>query len=158
GSSDWGASEHAELTTTEGDTITIPWGELDDCAHFVSCCLGQGGRFSIPGSVNGVYGKYNVDDLIGWLAAHPATKVLGRSKRGITLSPAEARDSLDDLQEGDVIGFFPPLNGYIHSALYLGQGNIACHTYCRSDQLGCTWDNSWDSVSAAFAYTFIHMP
>jgi hypothetical protein len=151
-------SEHAELTTKEGETITVPWSELDDCSHFISCCLGHGGGFAIPPGVPGVYGQTDAPNLVRWLAAHRATKVLGRSKRGITLNPAEARAQLPVLEAGDVIGYFSPKHKYTHTTLYLGNGKIACHTYCRSDQIGCTWDNEWNlGEGEGFAYTFIHM-
>jgi hypothetical protein len=49
--------------------------------------------------------------------------------------------------------------GYSHSALYLGNNKIACHTYCRSDKPECTWDNDWNlGADGGYGYTFINMP
>ena len=74
----------------------------------------------------------------------------------------KAEKSNDDTQiknltNGDLIAYFnTETNKYSHLALYLDAGKIACHSYARSDDKDCFWDNDWDLGRDKFTWTFIH--
>jgi autotransporter-associated beta strand protein len=98
----------------------------DDCAHFVSCCIGSepnvwGGGLFVPNNDHpnnpNVYGDAGAQALTDWLL-HSGTAV------------EEA--SVDDLSPGDVITYNwdgnTSLAAVQHVALYLGNGEIAAHS------------------------------
>ncbi len=60
------------------------------------------------------------------------------------------------LRAGDLIAYFnPSRRRHTHMTMYLGNGKIACHTYCRSDLPSCTWDNNWNlGQGQGFGWTF----
>src|SRR4051812_25141036 len=44
--------------------VVATWAELDDCTHFISCCIGRhGGGLTIPSSFNGAYGVVSANKL-----------------------------------------------------------------------------------------------
>jgi hypothetical protein len=139
-------SEHAEWTEQNGNLVRVDWEELDDCAHFVSCCIGKGGGLTVPSPVAGVYGHFDVGNLVSWLYAQ------GKSTQ--TFFKQSFTDAagllLSTLTAGDVIAYYSTDNGYTHSALYLDNGTIACHSRCR-------YNGPWDlGRTDGYLYTFIH--
>jgi hypothetical protein len=96
-------SEHAEWTEQNGNLVRVEWEELDDCAHFVSCCIGKGGGLNLPYPVTGVYGHFDVDNLVNWLFAQ------GRLTQTFFKKTATDGDTLlSVLQGGDVIAYYSP--------------------------------------------------
>lgn len=97
-----------------------------------------------------MFGIVSVPKLVEWLTVKSFVKVV---KRGVKVSGDTKLD--DFLEPGDLIGYFDTKRDrFGHSALYLGKDKIACHTYCRSDQPGCTWDNDWHLGSKDWSITF----
>jgi hypothetical protein len=96
----------------------------DDCAHFVSCCIGKephlrGGGINVPSRTSPTYGEPSAGDIIYnvLLPRGYATEV----------------QSINQLEPGDVIGWnwYGETNeegSYIdHVTLYMGNGMVACH-------------------------------
>ena len=96
-----------------------------DCAHFVSCCIGNsgGGGLPVPGVYPGVYGKVGVEDLATW--------VLGNG--GVE------KYSVNDLEMGDVIWFKWNGGTNNHIVIYLGNGKVASHSPCVGPTTDWTW-------------------
>ena len=132
--------EHALLP----DGTAIPWSQLDDCTHFISSCLGRppgggGGGLPVPCdfSAPGPYGILGADRFVRKLVARRLVEVIPVSDKNAP--------GLERIAPGDLVGYFRvEKSRYGHLALYLGDGKIACHTYCRSDDATCTWDNRFD--------------
>ncbi|MCI0463630.1 MAG: amidase domain-containing protein [Gemmataceae bacterium] len=151
---DGDGTEHAEYTTDSDKQVTIPWKNLEDCAHFVSCCL-QAGGLQVPSPFRGVVGHVGVSSLVNWLHYSLPSSVTRTFKVGgrRLLSAAEAQAIIDrgELMKGDVIAYANEKGLYKHSTIYLGEGKITCHTRCR---FGEPWDlgrgESWK-------YTLIHV-
>ena len=106
----------------------------DDCAHFVSSCIGSpasglGGGLNIP-SRAGTYGEPGADRLI--------ETVLLDGGLGTQVS------SFSSLLPGDVIGWeWSPSDGTIdHVTMYLGNGQIASHAYSYLDVPDTYYNNS----------------
>jgi hypothetical protein len=139
-------SEHAEWIERNGKVVRVEWKELDDCAHFVSCCIGKGGGLKVPSPVSWVYGHFDVGPLVNWLYGQ------GRlTQTFFKKTAAEADELLSSVETGDVIAYSSPKGGYTHSALYLSNGTIACHTRCR-------FNGPWDlGRYQGFLYTFIRI-
>lgn len=151
--------EHAVLP----DGTQIPWEHLDDCTHFISCCIGerpgeQCGGLKIPFRQLGSpptapYGIVRVSSMVDFLT--------GRWRRDVKYAEIVAEKSEDAtlvsrLAAGDIVAYFnKALKVYSHMALLLGGGKIACHTLARSDQPQCTWDNDWDLGRGTHQWTFI---
>ena len=107
-----------------GALAPVPTAELgDDCAHFISCCIGSqasepGGGLKIPSRVPPTYGEPGVARLIN-------TCLIG---------PGYAQEvfSLDDLEPGDLIAWNWEGDTNIadldHATLYLGNGILASHS------------------------------
>jgi hypothetical protein len=120
----------------------------DDCAHFVSCCIGSeshqkgGGLYIYTRDVT--YGEPGAPHLISTclLAAGLATEVT----------------SLSSLSPGDVIGWDWTGNTNIgsldHDTVYLGNGVIAAHSSCHLDVSATTYyQNSYPGL----AWHLIHI-
>lgn len=130
------------------DGSTIPWEQLEDCTHFVSCCLGsppngQAGGLPIRQDFNTIYGRLSAQRLFDDLRADGLIDVVCEKA-----DHTEASSKLSQLQAGDLIFYWRPANGrYHHAGLYLADSKkrIACHTYCRCDQAD-NYDQAWDSV------------
>ncbi len=144
-------SEHAELT----DGRRIEWDNLDDCTHFISCCIGKpplvkaGGLPVKSEFPTGPYGLVGVERMLSFLCNHKFVDVIGYK--------SSDRSLIRQLQWGDLIAYFRPglkVPRHTHLAMYLGKGKIACHTYCRSDRPACTWDNDWNLGTT---WTFLHL-
>jgi hypothetical protein len=109
----------------------------DDCAHFVSCCIGsqsnqKGGGLNIPSRVSRVpptYGEPSAPDLV-------ITSLLGSGL-------ATEVSSLSSLSPGDVIAWSwstsTSLADIDHVTLYLGNGLLAAHSASRLDVSANTW-------------------
>ncbi|MDY6985084.1 MAG: GH25 family lysozyme [Candidatus Thermoplasmatota archaeon] len=109
-----------------------------DCAHFVSCCIGQernypGGGLPVP-SRTATYGEPGADRLCRWV---------------VNSGYGSYKSSVNELVRGDVIGYDWDGGGYIdHVALYLGNGCVAAHT-------SCVWNANWNMGAART--TFVHI-
>ena len=121
----------------------------DDCAHFVSCCIGsepnlRGGGLPIPGRVPPTYGEPGAAKLVNNCLIGPgyATEVA----------------SLSQLSPGDVVGWnwygdtnIADLN---HVTLYLGNGLLAAHSSSCLDVSADTW---YQSSEPLYARHLIHI-
>ena len=114
----------------------------DDCAHFVSCCVGsepnqKGGGLSIPSRVPPTYGEPGAARLVSTclIDAGYAAEVF----------------SLSCLRPGDIIAWNWEGDDNIadidHDTLYLGNGLLAAHASSRLD-VSTTWyqdsEPSWE--------------
>jgi hypothetical protein len=160
-----GSSDQEHAVTPGGDRIE--WANLDDCTHFISCCIGEppgetGGGIPITYKQMGSpptapYGIVRVSTMVDYL--------LGRLPRRPTNYAALIGDekTKDDrlighLQPGDLVAYWNIARGrYSHLTLYLGSRKIACHSYCRSNDPACTWDNNWDLGRGTHSWTFLHI-
>jgi Putative amidase domain len=150
------------------------WDFLDDCTHFISCCIGRPPKGPLLNAANAkpdqiakwradieaagglelpthsldesMYGLSGADCLIEFLTAPSRkwAKVIAEAK-----TKDEARSLMDQMLPGDLIAYVG--NRLDHLAILLGDhgkinGKVACHTYCRSDHPDCTWDNDWDAI------------
>jgi hypothetical protein len=137
--------------------------DLEDCAHFMSQCLGAGGIREFDPAVGGLLSK---------LQARSDTRTLGTR-----LSRDQGQHLIDNdvLKAGDLVFYFkksgepgePFVNSYSHSAMFVGrspgtdglQGRITCHTFSRFP--GSTpsfFSDAWHlhPPNDRYAYTFIH--
>ena len=117
------------------DGSVIPWKDLDDCTHFVSCCLGKpphedAGGLAIHQDFNTIYGRLSAARLFDNLKSDGLIQIIAERQ---TLAEAEAL--LGQLQAGDLIFYCKSQQDYHHSAIYLAgtKQRVACHTYCRCD-------------------------
>jgi hypothetical protein len=132
------AKEHAILP----DGAKIPWARLDDCSHFVSCCIG-----APPGSAAGGL-TLPADFPAGPYGILSATRLVSHLRSSAVASVISVRDKtnphLERIRPGDLIAYYNKDAGrFAHMAMYAGNGKIVCHTYCRSDDAACTWDNEY---------------
>lgn len=126
----------------------IDGGIGDDCAHFVSCCIGSepndvGGGLSVPHSTDtAAYGDPSAPGLTNWL---------------LNSGTAVEVSSISDLSPGDVIAYNwsgnSSLKAIDHVALYLGNGNIAAHSASR---LNVAWD-FYSSTESGLVAHFLHI-
>jgi hypothetical protein len=140
------AREHALLA----DGSQIPWEHLDDCTHFISCCIGRRpgeacGGLRLPQQLGGPpkapYGIVRVSTMIDYLTGETASRP--RFAEMVAEKSEDAR-FVGRLRPGDLIAYFSKAKRrYAHLAMLLDGGKIACHSYGRSDQPECTWDNDW---------------
>jgi nitrous oxidase accessory protein len=111
-----------------------------DCAHFVSCCIGNephepGGGLDVPRTAPHIYGELGATWLGDWL---------------ITSGNGVEKPAISELVIGDVINYDWDGDGHWdHVALYLGGNEVAGHTTC-------VWEANWQLIGAA-DYRFIHM-
>ncbi|TML61286.1 MAG: hypothetical protein E6G22_09660 [Actinobacteria bacterium] len=154
--------EHALLP----DGTTISWRDLDDCTHFISCCIGTrpgqpGGGLDITlrqlGSPpTAPFGIVRVSSMVDFLIRNRLAEFAAEKSEDETM--------IDKLQPGDLVAYFNKARKvYSHLTLLLPGNKIACHTYCRSDQPECTWDNDWplgrgtSLVPATHSWSFLHI-
>lgn len=151
--------EHAVLP----DGTRIEWAALDDCTHFISCCIGERngepcGNLPIPYKQLGEppeapYGIVRVSTMVDFLTGN---KVKGVKYAEIVAEKSEDEKLISTLSPGDLIAYFHKKNKqYSHLTMYLGDNKIACHTYSRSDLKECTWDNIWNIGVGTHQWTFI---
>jgi hypothetical protein len=133
------APEHAALP----DGTTLPWSALDDCTHFMSCCVGSppgdttAGGLPVPSDFPaGPYGILGAGRFVQMLVHHGWVEVIHVDDKD--------NPGLDRIAAGDIIAYYRlSKNDYAHLVLYAGDGNIVCHTYCRADAPECTWDHRY---------------
>jgi hypothetical protein len=130
-----------------GSTMTGRFVEHeDDCAHFVSCCVGairsevsvggskitlHGGGLNLGKPFYPVYGQTYVAKLAQDLISNGA-KIVGKQFR-ITSYKDTRKDIMEKLHAGDVLLYATKDNhdSYEHSAILVGPGVICCHTSSR---------------------------
>jgi hypothetical protein len=134
--------------------VPVPAVTGDDCAHFVSCCIGsephvRGGGLAIP-SRTATYGEPGAGDII-------YTVLIGGCY-------AVEVPSLSQLSPGDLVGWnwegeTNSGAAYIdHVTLYLGKGLLASHANSALDVSASTWYDGvphyihiYDSPTIAFS-------
>lgn len=116
----------------------VPTAQIgDDCAHFVSSCIGseshqRGGGLTIPGRVPPTYGEPGAAHLVNTCLIGPgyATEVF----------------SLNSLSPGDLIGWNwegdTNIANLDHVTLYLGNGLLASHAASCLDVSATAWYQS----------------
>lgn len=136
--------------TGTDDKLFQPWDGLEDCAHYLSQCVRAGGA--------GIDTQWGVHELVNALQALPDTKTLGER-----LGSAAGQRIVDSgvLKPGDMIGYYNNTGGegkrgYGHSAMYVGDDGITCHSVCRFRGLGDSSDDEWNLDPTNLTYTFIH--
>ncbi len=110
----------------------------DDCAHFVSCCIGtqsaahRGGGLNIPSRVPPTYGEPGAGRLVN-------TVLIGGGY-------ATEVSSLSQLSPGDLIGWNwegdSNIQNLDHVVLYAGNGLVAAHAASCLDVSATTWYQS----------------
>lgn len=128
----------------------------DDCAHFVSSCIGSppgggAGGLTIPSRASPTYGEPG--------AARLDELLVGNSLGGYgtTYECGELVSSVSQLTPGDVIGYDwdgsgdGSMSGIDHTVLYLGNGKIACHS-ASEQSVAWNWANSSSTITF-----FIHI-
>jgi hypothetical protein len=81
------------------------------------------------------------------------------------VSKDDARSVMDKMMPGDLIAYSSG-GRFDHLVILLGDdgkhnNKVACHTYCRSDDAACTWDNDWDAIrppGGDYRVTLLQMP
>jgi hypothetical protein len=124
--------------TNLGALTPVPSSPIgDDCAHFVSCCIGsqpsqKGGGLSLATRAPPAYGEPGAARLV-------QTVLLGGSL-------AVEVSSLSSLSPGDVIGWNwegnTNLGNLDHDTLYLGNGLLAAHSASHLDVSATTYYQS----------------
>jgi hypothetical protein len=121
----------------------------DDCAHFVSSCIGSpAGGLTIP-SRAGTYGEPG--------AARLDELLVGNSSGGYgtTYQYGQLVSSVSQLTPGDVIGYDwdgsgnGSMSGIDHTVIYVGNNKVDCHA---TSHLGANW-----TLGGADNYFFIHI-
>lgn len=106
----------------------------DDCAHFVSCCIGRqpaewGGGLYIPSRTSPTYGEPGAGRLVN-------TVLIGGCY-------GEEVSSLEEMEPGDVIGWNwegdPNINNLDHVTMYTGNGHVASHAASCLNTSATTW-------------------
>jgi len=119
----------------------------DDCAHFVSCCIGsepnlRGGGLQIPSRVPPTYGEPGAAKLVNDCLIGPGYAV--------------EVSSLNQLSPGDVIGWNWEGDTNIadldHVTIYLGNGLTASHSTSDLDVSATTW-----YAGATHIHHYIHI-
>jgi hypothetical protein len=146
--------EHALLP----DGARIEWIDLDDCTHFISCCIGQrpGERCGglpityrqLGAPPDAPYGIVRVSTMLKYLVDKGYARIV--AEKSID------EKKIEQLGFGDLVAYFNLAGGfYSHLAILLGGGKIASHSYSRSDRPECTWDNNWDIGRGDYTWTFL---
>jgi hypothetical protein len=127
-------------TVTPDSFTPVPTatGVGDDCAHFVSYCIGngpyvRGGGMSVPSRVPPTYGEPGAPEMINSILLAPGF--------GVQVS------SLSQLEPGDVIGWNWESNKDIadidHVTLYMGNGLVSCHAASALDVDPSYFGTNW---------------
>ena len=121
----------------------------DDCAHYVSSCIGTpGGGLTIP-SRAGTYGEPG--------AARLDELLVGNSLGGYgtTYQYGQLVSSISQLTPGDVIGYDwtgnggGSMSGIDHTVIYIGNNQVDCHA---TSHLAANW-----TLGGAAYYFFVHL-
>ncbi len=163
--------EHALLP----DGSRIEFEDLDDCTHYISCCIGLSGGLSGPegGGIpityrqlgsppKAPYGITRVSTMVEYLLGNKKF-----NKKGIKFAKPIGEKTSDEslikkLDPGDLIAYWNNdktsmrYKRYTHLAMYLGNNKIGSHTFSRSDDPACTWNNDWDVGKGTYLWTFLH--
>ena len=126
-----------------------PSGLGDDCAHFVSCCIGsepnlRGGGLNIPSRVPPTYGEPGASKLVN----------------DCLISPGYAIEvfSLTNMEPGDVVawnwGGDTNIANLNHVTLYLGNGLLAAHS---SSRLDVSADTFYQSSETNYVRHLVHI-
>lgn len=127
----------------------IPIADIEDCAHFISCCIGQppggtGGGLAIGRDFpSAIYGKVAARGLYKDLKDKGFITIVGTART--TKADAAARLAAGQIAAGDLIFYYINDNSEPgHVGMYLAGADkrIACHTYCRCDQAD-DYDQAW---------------
>ncbi|NUU41569.1 amidase domain-containing protein [Tardiphaga robiniae] len=141
------------VRTDTNETAKLPDGKeidnVDDCAHFLSCCLGKeaneaGGGLPIQRDFpTAIYGVISARRMFSTLSEDGFIETIVEKA-----SHDQAANKLSQLAAGDLVFYWDPsVNAYGHCAMYLADAKkrIACHTRCRCDQSNET-GQEWNSV------------
>lgn len=138
--------------TGETDKVFLVWDDLDDCAHYVSQCL-RAGRAPIDT-------QWGARELKEQLQALRQTKTLVEK---VDQTSGQRIMDAGLMKEGDAIIYYTSVPsgeshvGYHHSAMYVGDGGITCHSLCRYKGLGDSSGDEWHlNQGTLLKYTFIH--
>ena len=121
-----------------GAGAPVPTAELgDDCAHFISSCIGQppnqrGGGLPIPTRVPPTYGEPGVARLVNTCLLGP-----GYATEVYSLNQMEPGDLIAWNWEGDT-----NIANLDHATLYLGNGLLASHSASCLDVAPSFFENS----------------
>jgi hypothetical protein len=128
--------------------VALTQKEMDDCTHFISCCIGRppngtGGGIKVPINMWGTppdnpYGITRVSTMIAFLVNSKLVQVVA--------SKTKDEAEINKLEKGDIIAYAHPTAGFTHLGLYLGGGKISSHTISRFDRpwnLGKDQDFNW---------------
>lgn len=116
----------------------ISFDDLNDCTHFVSCCLGKGGGLLITPQVkDGPFGKLGVPVLIDYLKTKNWIKQTGTPEAIMVADLEKAKEIMLTLEKGDIVAYLDGKGLFHHLALYLGDNKIACHTTSQ-------WQSLWN--------------
>ena len=156
----------------------IPFRPLDDCTHFVSCCIGderheRGGGVAVARdfpSPDAPYGKVAAQGLLKSLLSKGQATALGSPNPNADVPPpTRDRSVIRQLRRGDLIFYmFRNSTDYHHSAILLTDGTdpepqIACHSYSRGlradmpDDHTAEWSPGWTFADADPGYCFVHI-
>jgi cell wall-associated NlpC family hydrolase len=128
-------------------------GSGDDCAHFVSCCIGsephmRGGGLHIPSRVPPTYGEPGASKLVN----------------DVLIAPGYAVEvfSLTNMEPGDVVGWnwsgdtnIANLN---HVTIYLGNGLLGSHSSSALDVSANTWYQGSQSLAVRHLVHILDAP
>jgi hypothetical protein len=146
------------------DGSTIPWEHLDDCTHFISCCIGErpgeacgGLRLTyrqLGSPPTAPYGITRVATMVDYLTGRKGHPKLAE----IVAEKTADVKMISGLEPGDLIAYFnTESHVYTHLAMLLDGGLIGCHSYGRSDQPDCTWKSYWNIGSSNHQWTLLHV-
>jgi hypothetical protein len=126
---------------TKQEVMFCPWKGMNDCAHYVSRCLGDGGMTSVYAA-----GVPQLESNLIGLEKQKLTKTFGDK---VDVDRGQRIVDSGILKQGDVIIYYNPGGRQgAHSSFYLGEGKIACHTRAR-------FEFDWPLDRTA-KYRFIH--
>ena len=124
-----------------GTNVSVPTNVVgDDCAHFVSCCIGRqpdrwGGGLYIPSRTAPCYGEPGA----------------GRLVNNVLINAGYAKEvfSLSEMLPGDVVGWNwsgdTNIANLDHVTFYVGNGLLASHAASALDVSANTWYQSSES-------------
>ncbi|HTB82829.1 MAG TPA: NBR1-Ig-like domain-containing protein [Candidatus Sulfotelmatobacter sp.] len=125
----------------------------DDCAHFVSCCIGsephlRGGGLPIPSRATPTYGEPGAARLVN----------------NVLIGPGYAVEvfSLTNMEPGDVVGWNWEGDTNIadldHVTIYLGNGLLGSHSSSALDVSANTWYQGSESLAVRHLVHILDAP
>jgi hypothetical protein len=138
---------------SEKDKVFQAWDGLEDCAHFVSESMRAGGA-----AIDTQWGARELKEELQKLGTQTKTLIeKADQKTGQRMIDAGL------MKQGDAVIYYTKVPsgdskvGYHHSAMYVGDGGITCHSVCRFKGLGDSSDDEWHlNQGTLLSYTFIH--